>query len=85
MLQSAKILLRPARIPVSPKSRGPSTFRQLQFLSVLISAGMLISWQTTESSSGVWVIEQKLLPCAHEGISESFSSLQISNLPSRRL
>jgi hypothetical protein len=28
---------------------------------------------------------KKLLPCAHEGISESVSSLQIPNLPSRRL
>lgn len=85
----ASTLLIPARIPVSPKSSGPSIFRQLQPLSAMISAGIFagipLSWQTIESSSVVRVTEKKSLPYTHEGILDLFSSLKMANLPSRIL
>src|SRR5919112_398152 len=65
-----------ARTPVSPKPKGPSSFKARQPLSQVIPAGTRSSGHTTDSSSGVRVTQKNGAPVAHGGISADGSSRQ---------
>lgn len=56
---SAKGCVKEERIPVNPKSNGPSTFKHLHPFSHGTFGGTLSSGHTTDSSSVVFVIEKK--------------------------
>ena len=66
-------------IPVSAKSRGPQTFRQRHPLSAETPSGIEAVAQTTDSSSGVLVMEKKGELIAQAGISAMLLRRQTPN------